>query len=96
LIASLRRIEQEGRGVVLYLPGRGDIAGELDDYVAAHAPRSAMSAPPEPPLREFGLGAQCLVDLGLRSIRLLTNNPRKIAGLDGYGIEVTGCVPLRA
>ncbi|MFI5302055.1 MAG: bifunctional 3,4-dihydroxy-2-butanone-4-phosphate synthase/GTP cyclohydrolase II, partial [Polyangiales bacterium] len=94
LIASLRRIEQEGRGVVLYLPGRGDISGELDAYVAAHAPRSASDAPPEPPLREFGLGAQCLVDLGLKSIRLLTNNPRKIAGLDGYGLEVTGCVPL--
>jgi 3,4-dihydroxy 2-butanone 4-phosphate synthase/GTP cyclohydrolase II len=49
---------------------------------------------PEEPLREFGLGAQVLVDLGLRKIRLLTNNPRKIAGLNGYGLDVVERVPL--
>ena len=90
------RIEAEGRGVILYLPGKGDLTRELDDYVTAHAPQLAHAAPPEPPLREFGLGAQCLVELGLKHIRLLTNNPRKIAGLHGYGLEVQECVPLRA
>jgi len=95
LLASIARIEAEGRGVVLYLPGKGDIARELDEFVESHRPREVTQAPPEPPLREFGLGAQCLVDLGLRRIRLLTSNPRKIAGLDGYGLEVTASVPIR-
>jgi 3,4-dihydroxy 2-butanone 4-phosphate synthase/GTP cyclohydrolase II len=95
LVAAIARIEAEGRGVVLYLPGKGDIARELDEFVEAHRPREVTAAPPEPPLREFGLGAQCLVDLGLRRIRLLTSNPRKIAGLHGYGLEVTASVPIR-
>jgi 3,4-dihydroxy 2-butanone 4-phosphate synthase/GTP cyclohydrolase II len=95
LRAAIAQIEREGRGVILYLPGRGDVARELDDYVKAHLPREATDAPPEPPLREFGIGAQCLADLGLRQIRLLTNNPRKIAGLHGYGLDVVACVPLK-
>jgi 3,4-dihydroxy 2-butanone 4-phosphate synthase/GTP cyclohydrolase II len=94
LRAARDMIEREGRGVILYLPGRGDVARELDEYVAAHSDGAKREHPPEPPLREFGLGAQCLVELGLRKIRLLTNNPRKIAGLNGYGLEVAGCVPI--
>jgi 3,4-dihydroxy 2-butanone 4-phosphate synthase/GTP cyclohydrolase II len=58
----------------------------------------ARDAPPkgpqDNPLREFGLGAQVLTDLGVQKIRLLTNNPRKIAGLAGYGLEVVESVPL--
>jgi 3,4-dihydroxy 2-butanone 4-phosphate synthase/GTP cyclohydrolase II len=97
LRAARKTIEDEGRGVILYLPGRGDVARELDDYVAAHGgPPVAPAHPPEAALREFGLGAQCLVDLGLKTIRLLTNNPRKIAGLHGFGLEVASCVPLAA
>jgi 3,4-dihydroxy 2-butanone 4-phosphate synthase/GTP cyclohydrolase II len=93
LRASIASIEREGRGVILYLPPRGDVVRELDEYVRAHTPKTG-SVPPEPPLREFGLGAQCLLDLGLREIRLLTNNPRKIAGLHGYGLEVAECVAI--
>jgi 3,4-dihydroxy 2-butanone 4-phosphate synthase/GTP cyclohydrolase II len=93
LRASIAQIEREGRGVILYLPPRGDVVRELDEYQRAHAPKTG-SMPPEPPLREFGLGAQCLLDLGLREIRLLTNNPRKIAGLHGYGLEVAACVSI--
>jgi len=57
------------------------------------------SPPPtvaDEPLREFGLGAQVLADLGLQKIRLLTNNPRKIAGLPGFGLEVTERVPMHS
>ena len=95
LLHAIGKIEKEGRGVVLYLPGKGDVASELDEYVEARRPREVSEAPPEAPLREFGLGAQCLVDLGLTRIRLLTSNPRKIAGLHGYGLEVTECVQLK-
>jgi 3,4-dihydroxy 2-butanone 4-phosphate synthase/GTP cyclohydrolase II len=49
----------------------------------------------KPDLRDYGIGAQILLDLGLTSIRLLTNNPRKIVGLDGYDIEITGREPLK-
>ncbi|MBI2392373.1 MAG: 3,4-dihydroxy-2-butanone-4-phosphate synthase [Deltaproteobacteria bacterium] len=94
LRAAIAKIERVGRGVILYVPSRGDVARELDDYVSAHAPREPEAGPPEPPLREFGIGAQCLADLGLRQICLLTNNPRKIAGLQGYGLEIVECTPI--
>jgi 3,4-dihydroxy 2-butanone 4-phosphate synthase/GTP cyclohydrolase II len=94
LRAAMDRIEQEGRGVVLYMPGRSDLALELDAYAEAHKPRAAGVAPPEPALREFGIGAQCLAALGLQKIRLLTNNPRKIAGLAGFGLDAVECVAL--
>jgi 3,4-dihydroxy 2-butanone 4-phosphate synthase/GTP cyclohydrolase II len=86
---AVRMIERAGRGVVLYLPGGGDVASELGARAAA--PESGSGAPP---LREFGLGAQVLADLGLRRIALLTNNPRKYAGLTGYGLEVAQRVPI--
>ncbi len=95
LRAATAAIERDGRGVILYLPPRGDITRELDAWVKATSKSAeGPEGAPEPPLREFGLGAQCLVDLGLKRIRLLTNNPRKIAGLHGYGLEVCGSVPL--
>jgi 3,4-dihydroxy 2-butanone 4-phosphate synthase/GTP cyclohydrolase II len=94
---ALLRIDAEGRGVVVYLPAKGSPAAELASYVAV------VESPPAPapgastdPLREFGLGAQVLADLGLHKIRLLTNNPRKIAGLRGYGLEVVESVPLHS
>jgi 3,4-dihydroxy 2-butanone 4-phosphate synthase / GTP cyclohydrolase II len=84
----LRMIEQEGRGVLLYIVPRGQ-AG----LASAVAPAPGGSPSTDAPLRDIGLGAQVLVHLGVRTIRLLTNNPRRIAGLEGYGIHVVECVP---
>jgi 3,4-dihydroxy 2-butanone 4-phosphate synthase / GTP cyclohydrolase II len=87
---AIRIIEQAGRGVVLYLPTAGDVLGELRSLAGGqHGGAQGL-----PPLREFGLGAQILADLGLRKIAQLTNNPRKIAGLAGYGLEAVERVPL--
>jgi 3,4-dihydroxy 2-butanone 4-phosphate synthase / GTP cyclohydrolase II len=92
----LRVIEREGRGILLYiLPlGARHIATALD--------RLRGSAPPNPaepslaPLRDIGLGSQVLLQLGVRSIRMLTNNPRRLAALEGYGIQVVDRVPSDA
>jgi 3,4-dihydroxy 2-butanone 4-phosphate synthase/GTP cyclohydrolase II len=89
---AIKTIEAEGRGVIVYLPPRGDMRAEMQHYASLLVAR--VDTMPEEPLREFGLGAQVLVDLGLRKIRLLTNNPRKIAGLNGYGLDVVERVPL--
>jgi 3,4-dihydroxy 2-butanone 4-phosphate synthase/GTP cyclohydrolase II len=87
---AIRVIEQAGRGVILYLPNAGNVVGELQ----AMSGSQQGGAQGLPPLREFGLGAQILADLGLRKIAQLTNNPRKIAGLAGYGLEAVERVPL--
>ncbi len=89
---ALRRIDDVGRGVVLYLPPRTALGGEVESHVLHQAP--LPDARPE--LREFGMGAQVLRDLGLHRISLLTNNPRKIVGLDGFELEVVERVPLVA
>jgi 3,4-dihydroxy 2-butanone 4-phosphate synthase/GTP cyclohydrolase II len=95
---ALARIEEAGSGVVVYLPPRGDFASELAAHAASEVARElgpvAPKGPQDNPLREFGLGAQVLSDLGVTKLRLLTNNPRKIAGLAGYGLEVVESVPL--
>jgi 3,4-dihydroxy 2-butanone 4-phosphate synthase / GTP cyclohydrolase II len=99
---ALEHIERAGHGVVVYLPPKLDMKEELAGLGHRHGSvRSGVApaldeprAPPGPPLREFGLGAQILRDLGLRQIRLLTNHPRKIAGIDAYGLEVVECVAL--
>jgi 3,4-dihydroxy 2-butanone 4-phosphate synthase/GTP cyclohydrolase II len=91
---TIAQIETEGRGALVYIASRGDLASELGVW------RAMREAPPptvgEAPLREFGVGAQILVDLGLQKIRLLTNNPRKIAGLHGFGLEVVERVPMHS
>lgn len=93
---AIRRIEAEKRGVIVYLPPRMNAAEELASLAAPLTNGAAKGGPSDHPLREFGLGAQVLADLGLRRIKLLTNNPRKIAGLSGFGLEVVESVELGA
>jgi len=83
----LRRIEREGRGVMIYILPRSprSFASELGAPSVENEPTGA-------PLRDIGLGSQVLVHMGIRSIRLLTNNPRRLAGIEGYGIHVVECV----
>jgi 3,4-dihydroxy 2-butanone 4-phosphate synthase/GTP cyclohydrolase II len=92
---AIAHIEEAGRGALVYIAPRGDLRRELE---ALQATKDAPppSAPNDAPLREFGLGAQVLVDLGLHEIRLLTNNPRKIAGIHGFGLNVVERVPLHS
>ncbi len=90
---AIRAIEREGSGVIVYLPARGDLSGELEaleDKTEKAQPRPVR----ERTLREFGLGAQVLADLGVSQLRLLTNRATKIAGLEGFGLTIVERVPL--
>ena len=104
LDASLERVAQEGIGVVVYLrghEGRGiGLAHKLAAYNLQDQGRDTVDANLELGLpidsREYGIGAQILVDLGITTMRLLTNNPAKYGGLEGFGLEIVERVPLQA
>jgi len=100
--SALARIEEEGRGVFLYvlgglLGGGHEVTDELTLSGKEGGQRGAPGLRPrESGFREFGLGAQVLKHMGVQQIRVLTDNPRKIVGLEGFGIEVLGSVSLTA
>jgi len=98
---ALKRIAQEGRGVLLYMrqEGRGiGFHNKLCTYALQDQGMDTVEANValgfEPDLRDYGIGAQILVDLGLTGIRLMTNNPKKVIGLEGYGLMVKETIPI--
>ena len=101
LSAAMRRVAEEGRGVLLYLnqEGRGiGLTNKIRAYRLQDQGLDTVEANErlgfKPDQRDYGIGAQILSELGVRSMRLLTNNPRKFVGLEGYGLSVTASLPL--
>jgi 3,4-dihydroxy 2-butanone 4-phosphate synthase/GTP cyclohydrolase II len=102
LESAMEMIEKEGRGVLLYLSQEGRGIGLLNKLRAYKLQEEGLDTvdanlrlglPAD--LRDYGIGAQILVDLGLSSIRILTNNPKKISGLAGYGLSVSDQLPIQ-
>jgi 3,4-dihydroxy 2-butanone 4-phosphate synthase / GTP cyclohydrolase II len=104
---AIAQIEQAGRGALVYIAPQGSVRHEIEvlrkheqadkaEVPVTTSPRAPSGRSVDPPLREFGLGAQVLLDLGLNEIRLLTNNPRKLAGIHGFGLDVVEQVPLHS
>ena len=102
LIASMEAMDRVGSGVLIYMrqEGRGiGLANKIKAYALQEKGLDTVQANEElgfkPDLREYGTGAQILKDLGLAKLRIMTNNPRKIVGLEGYGLEVVERVPIQ-
>ncbi len=98
---AMQIIEKEGKGIILYMNQEGRGIGLVDKIRAYSLQDKGLDTVEanealghKPDLRDYGIGAQILVDLGIRYIRLLTNNPRKIVGLEGYGLKVVERLPL--
>jgi 3,4-dihydroxy 2-butanone 4-phosphate synthase / GTP cyclohydrolase II len=98
---ALARIEAEGRGVLLYMPQEGRGLGLLNKFKAYELQENGLDTveanlelgfPPD--MRDYGIGNQILADLGLSTIRILTNNPKKILGIEGFGLSVVEQVPI--
>jgi len=101
LIAALTMVEREGRGVVLYMRQEGRGIGLVNKLLAYHLQEQGKDTVEanealgfKADLRDYGTGAQILKDLGLKKIRLLTNNPKKVIGLRGYDLEIVERIPL--
>ncbi|OPY90962.1 MAG: Riboflavin biosynthesis protein RibBA [Syntrophus sp. PtaU1.Bin208] len=101
LHTAMEMIEKEGKGVIVYMhqEGRGiGLVNKIKAYELQEKGKDTVEANIalgfKPDLRDYGIGAQILVDLGVRKMRLMTNNPKKIVGLEGYGIKVTERVPI--
>ncbi len=102
LQTAMKMIQAEGKGVIVYMhqEGRGiGLANKLKAYALQDGGKDTVEANEalgfESDLRDYGLGAQILVDVGVKKIRLMTNNPKKIVGLEGYGLEIVEQVPIQ-